>query len=72
MQVNPATGACTKGTNLYFNGPSGRGSTPSRAVAFSNNIAPSTQSDEYILSGVCSFFSLFLFYFDYYNYLIRF
>lgn len=52
MKVNPETGACTMGNNLFFNGPSGRGSTPSRAVAFSNTITPSTQSNEYILSGV--------------------
>ena len=52
FSVNPATGACTKGTNLFFNGR-GRGSTPTRAVAFTNNILPSSSTNEYILTGVC-------------------
>lgn len=51
MVVDPSTGACTEGVNLFFNGPSGRGSTPSRAVAFSSE-------SEYILTGV-SIFNLF-------------
>lgn len=52
--VDPATGACTKKTNLFYNGPSGRGSTPTRAVAFTDNIS-GANSTEWILSGVCDF-----------------
>lgn len=51
-RADPATGACTVDPTLFFNGPYGRGSTPSRAVAYTNNLLPTTSSTEYILTGV--------------------